>query len=87
MIDPVEAAAAAALVSASDDAAPAASASDESAPHPLHAEIEAWFASHFHNSIVARDTETFNHVRAAVDDLKVRLAPDTSRPKVGAAVT
>lgn len=34
--------------------------------------IEQWFARHFHNSIVSRDTELFNHVHAAKDDL-VRL--------------
>jgi hypothetical protein len=43
------------------------------APFALAAEIDAWFASHFHNSVVSRDTEVFNHVRAAVDELKVRL--------------
>jgi hypothetical protein len=45
------------------------------APHPLHALVEDWFARHFHNSIVARDTATFNHVFAAKEDLKRLLAP------------
>lgn len=36
--------------------------------------IEAWFRANFHDSIVSRDTATFNHVRAAVDALKKQLA-------------
>lgn len=36
--------------------------------------IEAWFRANFHDSIVSRDTATFNHVRAAVDALKKELA-------------
>ena len=32
--------------------------------------IEKWFAAHFHGQPAMRDTETFNHVRRAVDDLK-----------------
>lgn len=55
----------------------------------INAEIDAWFATHFHNSVVSRDTETYNHVRAAVDDLKVRLAhsvaPQPTAPEVAAA--
>lgn len=36
--------------------------------------IEAWFRANFHDSIVSRDTATFNHVRAAVDALKKEFA-------------
>ena len=39
----------------------------------LDARIERWFAEHFHGSPHMRDTETFNHVRRAVDDLKRQL--------------
>lgn len=49
-------------------------AAKEAAPHPIHDLIEEWFASRFHNSIVSRDTETLNHVRTAVDELKAALA-------------
>lgn len=35
--------------------------------------IEKWFIEHFHGSPHMRDTEAFNHVRAAVDDLKRRI--------------
>lgn len=42
-------------------------------PH-IDALIEAWFRANFHDSIVSRDTATFNHVRAAVDALKKELA-------------
>jgi hypothetical protein len=38
--------------------------------------IEAWFARHFHNSIVSRDTELFNHVHAAKEDLKRVLSSE-----------
>ncbi len=36
--------------------------------------IAAWFRANFPDSIVSRDTATFNHVRAAVDALKKQLA-------------
>jgi hypothetical protein len=42
----------------------------EIAPDRFDAIIEAWFARHFHNSPVSRDTELFNHVHAAKEDLK-----------------
>jgi hypothetical protein len=44
------------------------------APSPLLALIDAWFATHFSNSIVSRDTETFNLVHAAKEDLKRRVS-------------
>lgn len=50
--------------------APAAPALDAC----IDALIEAWFRANFHDSIVSRDTATFNHVRAAVDALKKELA-------------
>jgi hypothetical protein len=52
-----------------DAAAPAA----EAAPDPLDALVDRWFAETMHNSIVSRDTETHNHVHAAVAELKRRL--------------
>ncbi len=36
--------------------------------------LEAWFRANFHDSLVSRDTATFNYVRAAVDTLKKELA-------------
>lgn len=35
--------------------------------------IEQWFAAHFHDSPIARDTELYNLVHAAKEDLKARL--------------
>lgn len=35
--------------------------------------IERWFAAHFHGSPHMRDTDAYNHVRAAVDALKAEL--------------
>ncbi|WP_298353967.1 hypothetical protein [Rhodoblastus sp.] len=40
----------------------------------IEAEIESWFVETIHHSPVSRATEIFNHVRAAVDALKARLA-------------
>ncbi|MGO8740069.1 hypothetical protein [Rhodoblastus sp.] len=40
----------------------------------IEAEIESWFVETIHQSPVSRATEIFNHVRAAVDALKARLA-------------
>lgn len=61
----------------SDDSRPESDPVDEVAPvseaSSTDVIVEAWFATHFHNSIISRDTETFNHVRAAIDDLKLRL--------------
>jgi hypothetical protein len=36
--------------------------------------VEAWFVESLHNSPVSRATDIFNHVRVAVDALKLRLA-------------
>ena len=52
----------------------AANAEAEAAPSPFAAEIERWFVERMHNSPVSRDTEIYNHVRAAVDDLTIRIA-------------
>lgn len=41
---------------------------------PLNEKIEAWFRAKFYGSVVSRDTEVFNYVRSAVDDLKKSLA-------------
>ena len=55
-----------------EDARPA-----DAAPHPLAALVERWFADHFPGSPVARVTECWNHVHAAVADLKRRLTQET----------
>lgn len=43
---------------------------------PIDAAIEAWFIARIANSVVSRNTEIFNYVRAEVDDLKRRLAKE-----------
>ncbi len=48
--------------------------SDTTVTEALHDLIETWFQRHFHNSVISRDTQTFNHVRGAVDDLKSSLS-------------
>jgi succinylarginine dihydrolase len=55
--------------------AASATATDARAPSPdnLSTLIERWFFERFHNSPVSRDVELFNHVRAAVDELKAIL--------------
>ena len=40
----------------------------------LNDTIEQWFRQHFCDSVVSRNTEVFNHIRAAVDTLKKELA-------------
>jgi hypothetical protein len=45
-------------------------------PHTLATLVEDWFAENFHGSPHMRDTGAFNHVRAAVDDLKRRLTEE-----------
>ncbi len=42
----------------------------------MGAEIDRWFVDHFHGSVVATVTEHFNHVFAATEDLKRRLAEE-----------
>lgn len=39
----------------------------------LEAEIETWFRDHFHNSVVSRETEIYNLVLAAKQDLIKRF--------------
>lgn len=46
----------------------------ETLAREIEAGIESWFVETMHNSPIARATDNFNHVRAAVDALKVRLA-------------
>ena len=36
--------------------------------------VEHWFFEAFHGSVVARATDVWNHVHAAKDELKRRLA-------------
>lgn len=46
---------------------------EAAAPAPsAAARIEAWFVDWFHGAPAMRDTEAYNHVRRAVDDLKRR---------------
>jgi hypothetical protein len=60
-------------IAAGESAAVAGAA--ESVPSRAEAEIEAWFVEHVMNSPVSRaGAEIYNHVRAAVDALKTRLA-------------
>ncbi len=57
------------------------SLSDETVPvTPADALIDQWFFESFHASGVAQSTQTWNAVRAAVDDLKRRLAPLFDQP-------
>ena len=51
-------------------------AADAATPRRHDAMIERWFAAHFHGAPQMRDTDAFNHVRRAVDDLKRRLAEE-----------
>ena len=44
------------------------------APGPSHAEIiETWFSDHFHNNWVAQNTELFNKLHEAKQDLVERF--------------
>jgi len=54
--------------------APAKPAVPAAAPKVSAADIERWFVESFHGSVVAQNTQTFNHVRRAVDELKRRLS-------------
>lgn len=52
--------------------------SEEHSPAPAQRDeteelLEKWFADNFHGSIVARDTETYNHVHQAMQKLKELL--------------
>jgi len=42
----------------------------------FHALVDAWFLKWFHGASAMRDTEIFNHVVRAKDDLKRRLAEE-----------
>jgi hypothetical protein len=55
------------------DAPPAGDAPTTSRFHAL---VDAWFVEWFHGASAMRDTETFNHVGRAKDDLKRRLAEE-----------
>ncbi len=55
------------------DAPPAGDALTTSRFHEL---VDAWFVKWFHGASVMRDTEAFNHVVRAKDDLKRRLAEE-----------
>jgi hypothetical protein len=57
--------------------APEKRARPAAVPIHLSALIERWFFERFHNSPVSRDVEAFNHVRAAVDELKALLQRET----------
>jgi hypothetical protein len=47
----------------------------EGASSPVAVDVvEAWFARTFQDSVVSRNTEIYNFVRAAVNDLKTELA-------------
>lgn len=35
--------------------------------------VEDWFCKHFHNSAASRNTEIYNQILAAKDDLKAQL--------------
>jgi hypothetical protein len=48
---------------------------DKPAPAATDDLVEKWFVEHFHGSIVATNTQMYNHVRSAVDELKKRLSP------------
>lgn len=52
---------------------PAQTAKTPSKPLTLLEEIERWFADHFHNSVISRNTDAYNHVLAAKDDLIKRV--------------
>lgn len=53
--------------------APAAAVTAAPPLSRIEATIDAWFARHFHNSPVSRDSELYNHVHAAKEDLKLLL--------------
>lgn len=56
---------------------PAASAATNAAAPATADTVETWFRESFHGTVLAQNTEHFNLVRRAVDDLKKRLAPPT----------
>jgi hypothetical protein len=40
--------------------------------------LESWFAKHFHRPPVSHDTELYNAIHVALDDLRLRLAIDST---------
>jgi hypothetical protein len=50
-----------------------AGAEQPAPPPPLHAEIDRWFQDSFHGTRLGNDTETWNLVHAAKEELKQRL--------------
>jgi hypothetical protein len=40
--------------------------------------LEPWFAEHFHRPPVSHDTELYNAIHAALNDLRVRLVIDST---------
>jgi hypothetical protein len=56
-------------------------AGDAPAPHVFTARqvidrIDRWFVAEFHGAPAMRDTDAFNHVRGAVDELKKQFAEE-----------
>ena len=47
------------------------------APSPTDQLVDRWFIESFHDSLVARDTQIFNQVQAAKDELKRRLSKES----------
>ncbi len=65
------------MIDDEQDSEPAAASEIVAAPGGKHdATIERWFAAAFHGAPAMRDSDAFNHVRRAVDDLKRRLAQE-----------
>lgn len=57
-----------------DRAAAALAAGAEQENAARNAAIEKWFSETFNGSVVAQNTECYNHVRRGVDELKRLLA-------------
>jgi hypothetical protein len=60
-------------VSPFENGAPDPAAARAPAPGPHDAKIEAWFAKHFHGLGSMLDERLYNHIRAAVEDLKAEF--------------
>jgi len=58
---------------------PASTATPAAAQQTIEEKIEAWFVKHMHNSPVSQQTTIMNHVRQAVDALKVDLKNFTAK--------
>jgi len=65
------------------DPKPGSTSAPAPAPAPsrkksaIDREIDRWFQEQIHGSPVSRHTPSYNHLRQAIDDLKVRLASAT----------